>query len=380
VSDPARRFVPEGERVIVAIKPHPLYIVLVPLGVIALGVVLAAVGVWVVRWSGASVRIDVVWSLVIVLIALRLLWQVLEWLARSFVLTDRRVIRLGGVLRRYAADIPLTRLQHVTMFKTLRERIFGLGTIGFATAGTGHVEAYWVMVSRPNELMRQVREAVAAAAGEPMTTPTAPDEKPTEILTIGLAGGIGSGKTTVANILADLGCAVSSSDRQAKEALDRDDVRTAIVSRFGADILDDAGKVDRRALAEFVFEDAEARRMLESITHPIVGQIRHAERDAAVKAGKRAFVIDAPLLFEAGVDRECDVVIFVDAPEDVRLARVAETRGWDAAEVDRRRRAQIPLQEKRDRSDHVLSNDADEAELRRRLQALLERIERDRRR
>jgi dephospho-CoA kinase len=223
--------------------------------------------------------------------------------------------------------------------------------------------------------MRQVRDAVARATGAPTTTESQPD-----LLTIGLAGAIGAGKSTVAGILADLGCAISSSDRQAKEALDRDDVRERLVSRFGEAIIDDTGMVNRRALADLVFTDDDARKALEAITHPIVGEIRRAERAAAIRDGKRAFVIDAPLLFEAGVDRECDVVIFVDAPDEVRLARVAETRGWDAAEVARRERAQIPLQVKRDRSDHVLSNDGDETELRRRLHALLERIERDRRR
>lgn len=346
---------------IIQIKPHPLFIVLAPLGAIVLSIILVWGGLWATSWTGVSLRNGIIWRVLVVLIALRLFWQLLEWLARSYVLTEKRVIRLGGVLRRYGADLPLSRLQHVTMFQSIRERLFGLGTLGFATAGTGAPEAYWIMVARPRGLLQAIRDA---AAGTPRPMPT-----------IGLAGAIGAGKSTVARLLADLGCVVSDSDAAAKAALDREDVKRRLVEAFGKDILGADGRIDRSALADVVFEDPDARRRLQDLTHPIVGEMRRVERGEAV--GARAFVIDAPLLFEAGVDDECDAVIFVDAPREVRLERVARTRGWSEEEVDRREQAQLSVESKRDRSDHVLINDADEAALAARVERLLARIERD---
>lgn len=70
-----------------------------------------------------------------------------------------------------------------------------------------------------------------------------------------------------------------------------------------------------------------------------------------------AVIVDAPLLFEAGLDKECDAVVFVDTPRDSRLKRVQETRGWDEAELTRREKAQLPLEEKRKRADVVIAND-----------------------
>jgi dephospho-CoA kinase len=85
----------------------------------------------------------------------------------------------------------------------------------------------------------------------------------------------------------------------------------------------------------------------------------------------RAFIIDAPLLLEVGLDRECDAVVFVDAPHEVRVKRVAATRGWDAAELDRRERAQLPLAEKRARSTDTIVNDCAVAELSHRAEQIL---------
>src|SRR5690606_30029138 len=86
-----------------------------------------------------------------------------------------------------------------------------------------------------------------------------------------------------------------------------------------------------------------------------------------------ALVIDAPLLFEAHVDRECDLVVFVDAPLEARIQRVQTGRGWDAAELHRREAAQMDLREKRRRADEVIVNDGDERALRERVRALFER-------
>ncbi|MEO1007840.1 MAG: dephospho-CoA kinase [Planctomycetota bacterium] len=185
---------------------------------------------------------------------------------------------------------------------------------------------------------------------------------PQRPMVLGLAGGIGSGKSAVASILAELGFWVSDSDAGVRTLLARPDVRARVVAALGDGVVRD-GRLDRRAIAARVFGDDAARRALEAILHPML----HAERAdllrRAAESGVRGVVVDAPLLFEAGVDAECDAVLFVETPRAERLARVRR-RGWDEAELDRREAAQMPLDEKRRRSTAVVPNTGDLAGLR----------------
>lgn len=190
---------------------------------------------------------------------------------------------------------------------------------------------------------------------------------------IGITGAIGGGKSTVAGILADAGCAVSDSDADARAALDKPEVREQLAAWWGPSILRGDGRVDRGAIAAVVFRDPAARRRLEGLVHPRVHARRH-EVFAAAPDDAPALVMDVPLLFEAGLDTECDVVVFVDAPREIRLARVAEGRGWSDAELARREASQLPLDEKRRRADHVLVNDGDRARLAERVRELLQAI------
>jgi dephospho-CoA kinase len=180
--------------------------------------------------------------------------------------------------------------------------------------------------------------------------------------TIGIAGGIGSGKSTVARILARLGCEVCISDDAARAVLDAPDVRAAITARAGAAVRAPDGSIDRGALGRAIFADAALRADVERIMHPRIEARRRAQF-AAAPVSTRAFIIDAPLLFEVGLERECDAVIFVDAPRAERLARVRATRGWDDAELARREASQIPLDEKRRRATDVVENSRDPAAL-----------------
>ena len=183
---------------------------------------------------------------------------------------------------------------------------------------------------------------------------------------IGLVGTVGAGKSAVAAVLADLGAAVFDADSEAKSLLDDPAIQRTIAARV-SDRAVVGGRVDRAALAEVVFSNEKARRALERILHPAV--IERAERLAhQPPAGARAVVIDAPLLFEAGLDRVCSTVWCVDAPRAVRLARVTEHRGWTVDELDRRERVQRPIEEKRRASAVVIDNDADLAALRARVQ------------
>jgi len=191
---------------------------------------------------------------------------------------------------------------------------------------------------------------------------------------IGLAGGIGAGKSTAAAILAELGCVVADADVLAKAALDAPAIRDQIVAWWGTQVLDADGCVDRAAIAGIVFEQEDALEQLEGLVHPEVERQREA-LFAAVGEGTRALVIDAPLLFEVGLDEDCDTVIFIDASRAVRLERLAENRGWDANELDRREAKQLVLDSKRSRADHVVVNEGGPEPLRAALAGILDTLD-----
>ncbi len=196
---------------------------------------------------------------------------------------------------------------------------------------------------------------------------------------IGLAGGVGAGKSSVAAAFRDLGCVVIDSDQEAKAALRLPRVKAELRSWWGEAAFGPDGEVNRAAVARIVFADPAQRLRLESLIHPLLRGTRHAAIDAAERDGAPAVILDAPLLFEAGLDAECDAVVFVEAPRSQRVARVAR-RGWDEAELDRREKTQLPLEHKRARAHHVVDNSADEARLRARVAEVFSAIMRGLRR
>ncbi|MBM4111011.1 MAG: dephospho-CoA kinase [Phycisphaerae bacterium] len=189
------------------------------------------------------------------------------------------------------------------------------------------------------------------------------------IPTIGLIGGIASGKSAVRVILAQLGCIACDSDDLAHQALRDPDIIRSIGTRWGDRAIRD-GAVDRGALAAIAFADPAERAYLESLVHPWI----HARRRAmfSTEPGSApARVIDAPLLLEVGLHTECDSIWFVDAPLEVRQTRAQASRGWPAAELARREAAQWPLDQKRALAHHVLRNDGDPQSLRSQVEAAL---------
>jgi dephospho-CoA kinase len=178
---------------------------------------------------------------------------------------------------------------------------------------------------------------------------------------IGIAGGIGSGKSTIAHMLGELGCFVVDADDLARKAYEKPQVVQTLQGWWGDEILRPDGSVDRRAISRRVFSDEEELRKLEALIHPLVDQARKEAMDEAIRKNPkiRAFVWDSPLLFETGQNARCDAVIFVEAPAAQRVARVRESRGWDAVELARRENLQWPLDKKREISDYVIVNTAD---------------------
>jgi dephospho-CoA kinase len=192
---------------------------------------------------------------------------------------------------------------------------------------------------------------------------------PPHPVVIGLLGGVAAGKSTVAQMMAETGLALLDADAVAREVAARPEVREAIRRRFGPTVFGTDGALDRARLARVVFADDAARRDLEAITHPPIRRALEAALDRALAAG-RSVVLDVPLLLEGGLIERCDHVVFLDVDPAVRRARAA-ARGWDDAEVARREAAQAPLEEKRERSDHVLDAGAPLDGVRRQVEAYL---------
>jgi dephospho-CoA kinase len=191
-------------------------------------------------------------------------------------------------------------------------------------------------------------------------------------LVIGLIGGIGSGKSQVAALLARRGARIISGDDLAHAALRQPDIRDQVVARWGPGVLDEHGQVHRRRLGAIVFADPDQRRALEALLHPRIVQriqeeIAAARQDPAV----RLIVLDAAVMLEAGWNGVCDRLVFVDAPPEVRRRRVHEQRGWTPEELAQRERWQLPLTDKAARADHVLENATTLDHLQRQVDALL---------
>lgn len=184
-----------------------------------------------------------------------------------------------------------------------------------------------------------------------------PEKKPI----IGILGGIGSGKSTVAAEFAKRGCKVIDADRIAHQLLDEPAVKDTIVASFGSSVLHPAGKIDRGELGRVVFADGEKLSILNKIIHPAV--LRKAEELIELynhQSEVEAIVLDMPLLAEVGWDKRCDKLIFVDCEEKLRAERAKKTRIFKENEdkIKIRENFQISLDNKAGLSDNVIDNNS----------------------
>jgi dephospho-CoA kinase len=192
---------------------------------------------------------------------------------------------------------------------------------------------------------------------------------------IGLVGGIGSGKTFVASLFAELGAKVISADEQVHRAYADPAVQQILRQWWGSAIFDPSGQINRAAIAKEIFDRPEERKRLEALLHPIVAEERdRIMHQTAPDPRIKAFVWDVPLLLETGLDRQCDAIVFVDAPIDLRTARVTQSRGWDQQEIEKREKFQFPLDKKRDRAHYIVVNIADAATVRRQVSQVFSQI------
>lgn len=195
------------------------------------------------------------------------------------------------------------------------------------------------------------------------------------MIRVGLTGNIASGKSSVARVWRRLGAHVIEADLLAREAVAPGSPGLRrVVEVFGPDVIDSEGRLDRAALREIVFRDPEARARLEAITHPEIARLREEEEARLAAAGVDLVVNDVPLLFEVGMEDAFDVVVLVDAPEEVRLERLIRDRGLSEAEARRMIEAQMPSDLKRPKSDIVIENTGSLQELEARAEEVWQRL------
>ena len=177
------------------------------------------------------------------------------------------------------------------------------------------------------------------------------------MLTIGLTGGIGSGKSTVANWFKSRGVPVIDADQTVHDLFEADaQLISRLVQEFGAEISSPDGGIERRKLGQIVFSDPDARKRLEEIVHPRVRESMGRSRDELAESGVRLCVWDVPLLFETGFSQYVDQVWVVWVPREVQVERVLARDALTLPEVEARLQAQWPLAEKRRQADVVSDN------------------------
>lgn len=183
---------------------------------------------------------------------------------------------------------------------------------------------------------------------------------------VGLTGGVASGKSTVAQILVELGAVLIDGDALAREVVARGTPGLAqVVAEFGAGMLTPEGDLDRPAMGRLVFGDEAARRRLEAITHPLIFE-KYAELEAS--APPDAVVVhDIPLLVESGRADTFDEVLVVDAPVELQVERMMRDRGWTREEAESRIAAQATREERRAIATYVIENTGTLEDLRQRV-------------
>jgi dephospho-CoA kinase len=191
------------------------------------------------------------------------------------------------------------------------------------------------------------------------------------VITVGLTGGIATGKSTVASVMARFGATVLDADHVVRE-LQRPGttVYQAILQAFGPSILQSDGTINRKRLGEMVFQDEGARRRLEATIHPALVAAIEERLRAFESQGVKLCVVELPLLIEAGAQGRFDWVVVVTAPEEVQVSRLMADRGLTREEALARIRSQMPLQEKVAAADFVVENVGDLQEIERRVQEL----------
>ncbi len=196
------------------------------------------------------------------------------------------------------------------------------------------------------------------------------------MLWIGLTGGLGSGKSTVAKILRELGYTVVDADEMARLAVGPDSPGLAkVLDQFGTELLSPDRQLDRKKLGQKVFGDAEALAKLEALIHPIVAKLTEERRRAAENRGEKIAFYDVPLLFEKNMGKMFSAVVVVNSALEARLQRGRQRDGLSEEQVKARLGHQIPLEEKVRQADYVIENNGSMADLKRAVDEFLLKLQ-----
>lgn len=196
------------------------------------------------------------------------------------------------------------------------------------------------------------------------------------MLRVGLTGGIASGKSTVASMLSDAGFFVLDADDLARRAVEPGSPGLDAIRRRFGDVVREDGSLDREALGRIVFSDPEARNDLNRIVHPEVRRRARAAMEAAEARGEPVAIYDVPLLFEAGLEDEFDMVVVVYVPESVQRARLVTRDGRGDEDADRRIASQLPMAQKSARAHVVIDNAGPLEETRAQVNRLIAKLRR----
>jgi dephospho-CoA kinase len=198
------------------------------------------------------------------------------------------------------------------------------------------------------------------------------------MILIGLTGNIASGKSEVARMLADHGATVIDADELAREAVAPDtQALKDIVKRWGKDVLQRDGSLDRAALRRIVFADQHELDALNRIVHPGVTRLRDREIAMAKARGDQIVVCVIPLLFERNLVEEFDSIVLVDSPRPLRLERLVSTRGLEETDAMNMIASQMPAELKRARADYCIENSGSLEDLERDVDALWSYLQRN---
>ncbi|WCZ38811.1 dephospho-CoA kinase [Corynebacterium jeddahense] len=194
---------------------------------------------------------------------------------------------------------------------------------------------------------------------------------------VGLTGGIGSGKSTVARMLADAGFAVVDADQIAREIMEPGSpVLDEVAREFGADLIGPGGALNRGELARRAFASREQTARLNAITHPAIRAESERRFAAAAVAGEPAVVYDMPLLVDLGLDKDMDLTVVVDVDVEERVRRLVATRGLDEADARARIKQQLDDDTRKAAADVIIDNNGPKEALEPQVRELIETLKR----
>jgi len=195
------------------------------------------------------------------------------------------------------------------------------------------------------------------------------------MLVVGLTGGIASGKSTVSDMFKEAGIPVVCADELAHEAVKAGSPALEEIRRcFGEEVISPNGELDRAVMARLVFGDQSKRELLESIIHPKVAEEKDKLLTRLERQGHRLAVVDVPLLYETGWERFFDLVVVVYVPERLQVERLVARDNMSEEDARARLLAQMPIEEKKSRADHVVDNAGSLERTREQVEGILRRL------